>query len=189
MLYGDNYPQAVERYRKELEDEQTKLAAWTFPYQEGLIQKIQEAVAAEIKLCDFYTEFNKRRNEGQLKEYHWQFIEQKDTNEYRAGQWQNAVGDWWVRTNGRVQATILIDRTGTMVKISLNVENDSKALTFCDVRYFPSAHVKSEASIVAKIDEFKEIADRFLNEHIYPKYTRGDAIVLDELLCLRWRVV
>lgn len=133
-----------------------------------LIKEIEELVDKEINLCSFYFDYQKRC-ESEPNFNQWVFKE-KDDIEPKWG--REAQGDQWVKTNGKIKATIQFDRSGKRVKISLSFMNDSAILNFMGrhVEKIKSVHLKNETSIARKVDEFKTKADTYLSDHEYPIY-------------------
>ena len=189
-LWGELSPESVEQYRKELENRKKELSDFSFLYRqilfggEELTKAVQSQIEEEIKYCLFYEEFRQRQNEPTFGE--WIFTKQDDIKlQY---EWQKIPGEQWTKRNGRVKATIQFDRTGMMVKLSLSYANDSDNLKFYEKPYShkpEEAHLKSEASIEARVQQFKEQADAFLNDHLYPVYSQSEVNLLYQLLHIR----
>jgi hypothetical protein len=146
---------------------------------------IADAVQREIEYHRFYLEFHAARREPGFNQ--WIFTpKEKVVNRYS---W-NEPHDQWTRRNGRIKAIIEIDRTGVMTKISVSFENDSETLTFIDSYYgqpkVKPSHAKNPKSIQRKIKEYKEFADRFLKEHLFPHYNieQRSFSLLKTLLCI-----
>jgi hypothetical protein len=189
-LWGGVSPETVKRYREELEALKKQLSDFSFLYERTLFggelrKALIDEIDEELKYCLFYDEFNHRSepNFGQ-----WVFRKQEDINADKQD-WQKVPGDQWTKTNGRVKAIIQFDRRGLMVKISLSYENDSTNLKFYERHYhykegIQEAHLKSEASIEARVQQFKDEADAYLNEHLYPLYSQHEAELLKQLLHL-----
>jgi len=136
----------------------------------------------ELEYCLFYDEYqNRKASTPNLGE--WVFTKQEDIEpEYS---WREVPGEQWTKTNGRIKATIQLDRTSLMVKITLEYKNDSNHLKFYEAPYRekPSVtHLKSENSISDKIQELKNEADAFLMANLSPHYSQYD--LLNQLLCL-----
>lgn len=189
-LWGGVLPETVERYRKELEELKKRLEDASLLYEhnlfgsEPLMTEVQAVIAKEIKYCLFYEEYRSRRtSEPNFGE--WVFTKQEDIKPKH--DWLKVPSEQWTKTNGRVKAIIQFDRSGIMVKLTLEYQNDSDSLTFFIKGYqhvLPSVHVKSAASIEAKVQEFKSQADAFLEEHMYPLYDTTDFDLLKQLLLL-----
>jgi len=138
-----------------------------------LIEEIKGLIEQEIKYCEFYFELSKR--EAKKKNFNeWVFIKKEDREmEYS----HIPAVDCWTKTNGKVRATIDIDRaTGKRVKVSLKVRNDSEALNFISNQIDQTnkgyKHLASEDSIKKQIDGYKKEAERHFKEYAYPQYCR-----------------
>lgn len=186
-LWGGVSPQTVETYRIELEDIKKQLGDFSFQYEHTLLGSkdmmagIQAAITEEISYCLFYYEYQEKKSEIDFEE--WVFTKQEDIK--AKDTWNPPPGEQWTKTNGRVKAIIQFDRTGKMVKLTLHYENDSSNLRFVDPSRYNNPkvfHVKSEASIKNKIQELKEEADAFFNDHLYPLYSQYDIDLLKQLL-------
>jgi hypothetical protein len=185
-LWGDIDANIVERYKKELEaqDQELQTFHWTFTQTlfgcDDLIKKVREAIAQEIRYCLFYSEFQARTAEPHFNK--WVFTKREDI---KGDSWPVPAGDRWTKTNGRVEATIQLDTTGTMTKITLEFANDSPTINFYERSSHhepPTFHLKNEESIAAKIKELKHTADVFLEERRHPQYGGHDEQVLRKLL-------
>jgi hypothetical protein len=184
-LWGGVTPETVKRYLGELEAEKEKLREilldmWIL--NKGMMDALNIAIDKEISLCHFYEEFLKRSTEPNFNT--WVFTKQADALTASDLAWNENPGDKWTKTNGRVKATIQFDNTGLMTKLTLSYENNSQCLSFYETGrgHEQTAHLKSETSIQAKVNEMKLIADTFLADHLYPLYTRNDEKVLSQLL-------
>ena len=174
--HGVSMAESVQTYLDDLTKFKDELNTMRFTYthnlfgSDKLLKEIQELISREIKLCSFYSEYQERcASEPNFNQ--WIFKKKEDINP-RYG-WQEAQGDQWVKTNGKLKATIQFDRSGKRVKISLSFDNDSSALSFMD-RYgenkIKPVHLKNETSIANKVAEFKIKADAYLSDHKYPGY-------------------
>lgn len=191
-LWGGVSPETIKRYREELEALKKQLHDFSFLYEHNLfgagelIKALATSIDEEVEYCLFYDEFRQRQNEPNFGQ--WVFRKQEDID-LDTPNWQKVTGDQWTKANGRVKAIIQFDRTGLMVKITLEYRNDSPHLKFIEEsRYsaakYPTVHLKSEASIQAKVQEFKNEAEAFLNEHLYPLYSQYEFELLKQLLCI-----
>ena len=131
VLWGGVSPDAVQRYRQELEELKKELDSFSFVYDlnllgsKTLMEGLQAVITEEITYCQFYDEYRIREaSDSSLGQ--WVFTKQEDTEPLY--HWQEVPGDQWTKTNGRVKAIIQLDRTGTMVKITLEYKNDSEYL-------------------------------------------------------------
>ena len=176
-LWGGVSSETVKRYREELEELKERLDAFSFIYEHNLfggevLKALRDEIEGEIKYCLFYEEFKLRLSEPTFSE--WVFT-------------MKPKGEQWTKTNGRIKAIIELDRTGIMVKVTLRYENDSRNLIFYEENRYtksPYWHLKSDASIMAKVQELRKEANAFLNEHLNPLYSQYEAKLLRELLHL-----
>ena len=137
-----------------------------------IAEEVKDLIEQEIKYCEFYFELSKRSKEKNFNE--WYFIK-KENREMRYD-WITAV-DCWTKTNGKIRATIDIDRvTGKRVKVSLKIENDSEALEFVGTNKDSTekgyTHLASEDSIKKQIEEYKKETEAYFKEYDYPSYCR-----------------
>lgn len=190
-LWGGVSPESVKRYLGELEELKKQLTDFSFLYERTLFggelrKALCTSIDEEIEYCLFYEEFGKRQNEPDFGK--WVLRKQEEINAH-SEYWRQAPGDQWTKTNGRVKAIIQFDRGGLMAKITLDYQNDSSHLKFFEHGYnttipTATAHLKSEASIEARVEQFKSEADAFLNTHLYPLYSQNEADLLKGLLHL-----
>jgi len=191
-LWGGISPDTVQRYQQELEKLKKELQDFGFIYEhsllgsEELMKSLRAEIDQEIKYCLFYDEYrNRRASDSNLGE--WVFTKQEDIPpEYH---WKEVPGEQWTKANGRIKAIIQLDRTGIMVKITLEYKNDSECLKFYEDSYYRtkplSAHVKNEDSLNAKVQEFQNKADAFLADNLNPLYSQYEADLLEQLLHLK----
>lgn len=192
-LWGGVSPETVKRYREELEELKKKISDFSFLYERNLFgssdlkRALDTEIDQEIKYCLFYDEYLKRQTEPNFNE--WVLRKQEEINLNKEN-WQKVPGDQWTKTNGRIKAIIQFDKTGIMTKIALDFKNDSDSLKFYEGEssyrksVVPIAHLKSEASIEARVQDFKNEADTFLNEHLNPLYSQYEAELLKQLIHL-----
>lgn len=191
-LWGGISPEAVKRYREELEKLKKELQDFNFIYghnllgSEELMKSLQREIDQEIKYCLFYDEYrNREASDSNLGK--WVFTKQEDIKPKY--DWQEVPGEQWTKANGRIMAIIQFDRTGIMVKITLGYKNDSECLKFYEASYgsvkLPTAHVKSEDSLNAKVQEFQNKADAFLVDNLNPRYSQYEVDLLKQLLHLK----
>lgn len=189
-LWGGTSPETVKRYREELEKLKKELDGFGFIYEhnllgsEELMKSLKGEIDQEIEYCLFYDEYrNREASDSNLGK--WVFMKQEDIKpEY---DWLKVPGEQWTKTNGRIKAIVQLDRTGIMVKITLEYKNDSEHLKFYERPYalkLPTAHVKSEDSINAKVQELKNEADTFLEDNLNPLYSQYEIDLLKQLLHL-----
>jgi hypothetical protein len=187
QAFGD---QSVESYLKELTAMKARLKDIGWDYQrslfgsEDLLKKLEASIDEEISYCNFYKEFTTRQLERNFDK--WIFTRKEDIKSLYA-EWRKPQGEQWTRTNGRIKATIQFDRSGAMVKITLECENDCQALKFLtEHKGFKPVHVKSEASINEKVRELTAAANRFMEEHQMPAYCseKAEFEYLKKLLCI-----
>jgi len=124
----------------------------------------------ELNLCCFYFEHIQRQKEENFDK--WFFVKQEDRktilNEL---DWRRREGDCWVRYNGKTQATITLDTSGMMTKISLRLDDNAEALVFLDhCIHIASSHLKNAESIKQRIAEYKALAEEKMEEYKYPRY-------------------
>jgi len=184
--------QMVEAYLKELNEMKEKLASFDFDYEhtlfgsKELLSSVNSSIDTEIKYCEFFKEYRSRRENEPLFDQ-WVFTKKEDI--IPQSEWNPPQGEQWTKTNGRVKAIIQFDRSGLSTKITLDFKNSSP-LDFLDSYRKPQpsdrTHLRNEASINKKIEEFKARADAFLKEHEFPRYehTKRDLDILKRLLCI-----
>jgi len=183
---------AVQTYLEELTKFKDELDNMSFTYthnlfgSDALLKEINELIGKEIKLCSFYHEYQNRR-ESEPNFNQWVFTAKEDVKTLFP--WNVPDGGQWTKTNGKIKAIIQFDRSGKMVKITLNYENDSSTLTFIDrhnEKGVPKpVHLKNEDSIANKVEAFKMMADTFLLENEYPQYC-SEKTSIDVLNKLLW---
>ena len=155
---------------------------------EELLKEMQAALETEIKYCQFRTEYlNAIANESGFND--WVFTENVES-----GYWEKTTGDEWVRTNGRIKATIRIippKTEGKMTRIELKYRNDSNVLTFIDhsEETRPTHNLKNPESIKERIKELKKEADEYLDSHLYPRWHVEERNLkgLNKILCIQKR--
>jgi len=187
-LWQEFSAKSVEIYLKELNEMKEKLKAIGWDYQRSLfgskdlLEKLENSLGTEISYCNFFKEYLTRRLEANFDL--WVFTKKEDIKTLY--EWKKPQGDQWTKTNGRVKATIQLDRSGAMVKISLEFENDSLQLQFLEHKECQPCHVKTESSIAEKVQAFKTYADAFMKEHEMPRYCseRAEYDILQKLLCV-----
>jgi hypothetical protein len=175
----------VSAYRKELLVMQKALRESENPFvSKEMTEAYEEALEEEISYCDFFVEYHSRiLHEKHFSE--WVF-ESKESITPR-NSWEQVKGERWTKTNGRMKATIQFDRSGITVGISLRFENDSKAISFYQDSYghkTPSTHLSNEDSIVKKVEEFKQMAEEEMNQHLNPTQEEREIETLKFLLCV-----
>ena len=136
-------------------------------YSEKLYEQILHGVQQELKLCDFYIDYQQRRTEPNFGT--WVLLRKGTINKYdRIREY-----DQWTKTNGRIRATITVDDDGKMTKLTLSFENDNKHLEFFshydDDTKPQSVHAKNELTIQAKRKELMETAEKLMAEKRLPK--------------------
>lgn len=187
-LWGGVTPETVKRYREELEQMQKDIQDYTHErilfVSPKLVSSLSSAIGEEIKYCLFYDEYLERLSDSKLGQ--WVFRKQEDIPDLYG--WKKAPGEQWVKTNGRIKAVIQFDRTGIMVKITLEYDNDSKNLKFYERSYrqhVPTFRLKNENSIEEAVRELKRDADRFLEDRLFPLGSNTDFNTLKELLHIK----
>ncbi len=180
-LWGGVTPETVKRYREELEQMNSEIREFRHVralfVSDELTRELREAIDEEIKYCLFYDEHRNRQSEPNFDQ--WVFRKQEDIPDLFG--WEKAPGEQWTKTNGRIKAIIQFDRTSKMVKITLDYENDSQHIGFYEVPYkrqVPIFRLKSEESIKAAVEEFKQDADCFLEKRLLPGGSYSDFDVL-----------
>lgn len=152
---------------------------------EELIKNMKTALENEIKYCQFHKDYLDRvANEPRFNE--WTFTENVEI-----GNWDKTICNEWTRTNGRIKATIRITPPETerkMTRIELKYKNDNSVLTFID-RYADKNkphNLKNPESIKQRIKELKDIADEYLDCHLYPLYNIENRNLnnLNKILCI-----
>jgi len=186
-------PKMVEAYLKELIEEKEALNKFGFAYEhtlfgsKNLLDKLNQSINSEISYCEFYKEYNRRR-ETEPNFSQWILTRKEDIKVVQT--WDPPQGEQWTKSNGRVKAIIQFDRSGLTVKITLKFEEDCEALKFLPdynwQKQIPTAHLKNEESIEAKVKEFKAKADEFLSQHLFPRYepAQTNLDILKRLLCI-----
>lgn len=183
---------AVDEYLKELKDFQETLKKFGWEYESvlfgsnKLLKSIENIITDEIKYCEFYIEHQKRKEDVNFQK--WIFT--KNDNIKPLFEWNKPVGDEWTRSNGRIKATIKIDRSGIMKKLTLFYMNDNQYLNFTENRSSSDpvikSHLRNEDSINKRIIEMKAVAETYQREHLFPLYTLeySNFTYLENLLCV-----
>ncbi len=182
---SDGYSAYEKELQEKLQAMKETLKIRVHLVNEELIKKMQAALEDEIKYCQFHREYLDRvANEFGFDG--WVFAENVESRH-----WQEPVGDEWSRTNGRVKATIRItppEKERKMTRIKLSYENDSHILSFID-RYadpYKPHHLKNAEAIKQRIEELKADAGKYLDLHLYPRWTPETRSLenLDKMLCI-----
>lgn len=167
----------VRRYQADLEQAIAALDAVTWDQRRLLDIKDDDIKAGvlgilkdELDLCRFYFEYIQRQEEENFDR--WFFVKQEDRKKVLSEpDWARVVGDCWIRYNGKTRATITLDESGTMTKISLCLDNDGVALRFLDRNTdIASSHLKNAESIKQRITEYKALAEEKMEENLFPRY-------------------
>jgi hypothetical protein len=163
------------------------------------IEKVEAAIEREISFCNFFWHLQKMKTKPGYREWVLHSGNDAKAKDIAKGEsWTNgaAYNDRWIRFDGRTAATIEVDKSGVMTKLSLYVDNE-RQLNFkagdveaCNLKFVSGreeldvAHLKNEAAIEDRIREMKNHGIDFQNRHEYPLYMdeRGDMEALDELL-------
>ena len=133
---------------------------------EDLLRDIRRTIEEEIEYCKFFYEICKREKEKTFNE--WVYIPKE--KRVMRHDWVTPIA-CWCKSNGRMKAIIEIDETGKRTKISLKIVNDSEILDFLDRnKDFGYKNLGNEVSIANQVEEYKEIADKYLEEHKFPRY-------------------
>ncbi len=182
----------VENYLKELRETEENIRVNSFNYEhvlfgnDKIIESVRKLISQETKYCEFFIDHQKRILEPDYNK--WVFLKKEDIKPL--SDWMKPQGEQWIKTNGRVKATIQFDRSGSLVKIKASFENDNEYLNFIDyetnARVEKTAHLKNEENINKKVEEYKTYADRMMGEYIYPRYTPEKNMIdlLGKLLCV-----
>jgi len=167
----------VQDYVRRLQEakEELKKIRWVYESKlwgnRSLIDGMINEIDTELKYCQFYEEYAEREKTDPMLNM-WVFTKKEDIKPVR--EWMKPQGDRWIKTNGRIRATIEIDRSGVMTKITLEYDNDSDSIEFLDRhrrnKSYNVAHLRNEDSIQQRISDFKEIADEFMIQHLFPTY-------------------
>jgi hypothetical protein len=185
-----DFEESVKDYLKFLEQVSSILSkdAWEvdkyLPHSSDYEKQVKEAIQQEITYCKFYLNLQERKEKEKLDE--WVLIKREDVETY----WGQDIadGEQWIRSNGRIKATIKFDRTKTMVGIEVRFDNDNQFLKFIsyDNRLSLKSHLKNQNSIKQRLEEYKEYAEKVLGEHLFPEYLseKRSFDVLKSLLCV-----
>jgi len=183
---------AVDEYLNELKTFQETLKKFGWEYESilfgsnKLLKSIENIITDEIKYCEFYVEHQKIKKDVNFQK--WVFTKKEDVKSLYA--WMTPVGDQWTRSNGRIKATIKIDRSGIMTKLTLFYMNDNQYLNFTEKNSFGDpvikAHLRNEFSINKRIIGMKAFAETYQREHLFPLYTleHSNFMSLENLLCV-----
>jgi hypothetical protein len=172
QFWGSDLTASVTRYSEELlktqqflEQQTSNIDTLKIGNSEHL-DGLRNLVKRELKYCNFYLNLLQRRTEPNFNE--WHFITQAEAQHFG---WSKRHEQWQL-TNGRLNATVLIDRTGVMIRLVLQVQNDNEYLTFQEGgdKVLQSCHVKSENSFTQRVNEYKLHAEQYLREHMFPLY-------------------
>ena len=165
--YLDELNQTKERMRKEWHR-----ATYFYSIDRDVVRRMGELLDKEIEYCTFYLETQERKKEPNFNQ--WTFIKREDV-EFNSYDKKIADGEQWVKTNGKVKATIAFDRTKKTVGIEVRFANDSHKLDFTDyhenAEICKKSHVKSPESIQKRVEEYKKYADKVIMEHQFPSWT------------------
>lgn len=150
-------------------------AGWEFKcryfYSEELLKTINEVYELEIKYCQFYLDYHKKRQDPNFNK--WVF-EEKKTEQRFSGD-PVIVYDLWTLTNGKMRATIRIDNsTGKMTRIALRFANDNSILDFIGYSVANeqgvTLHAKTPEVIAEKVEALMKDAESILEAHLYPEW-------------------
>ena len=144
----------VQDYVRKLQEakEELKKIRWVYESKlwgnRSLIDEMINEIDTELKYCQFYEEYIEREKTDSMLNT-WVFTKKEDIKQIR--EWMKPQGDRWTKTNGRIRATIEIDRSGVMTKITLEYDNDSDSIEFLDRhrrnKSYNVAHLRNEDSI------------------------------------------
>ena len=177
MFWDDFSSSYVQEYAIKLQEAREELNKIRWVYESklwgnrSLIDKMINEIDTELKYCQFYEEYAEREKTDPMLNT-WVFIKKEDVKPVR--EWMKPQGDRWIKTNGRIKATIEIDRSGVMTKLTLRYENDSASIEFMD-RYRSNkseniAHLRNEESIKQRISDFKEQVNQEIKQRMFPIY-------------------
>ena len=131
-----------------------------------LFEELIEIVDHEIKICEFYFEYNKKR--GNCEYFNkWKFFkaeDRPDLHDYN----RSSSDDAWILTNGRCLAVIEKKDNKSSIKVSLKMENDSNVFEFYQ-KYtilITYKNFRKQESADRFAEELKELAVEKLNEHL-----------------------
>ena len=152
----------VGSYLKLLKQKQKKLGDLVYElpsiaYKNEIFEELKRVIEDEIKNCNFYFEYNKRKRKCPYFNK-WTYYEAKDrpdiTYEWVTERAIKNKENAWIITNGRILAIITIQDKTTSIKVILKIRNDSSILHF----------VENEKEICYKNYRKKESADRYAEE-------------------------
>lgn len=167
--------EAVTEYIKKIDSMHEQLKnGWDFKsylfYSQELYDIVSKQIEQEKAYCNFYLAYLKRSKEEP------NFNQWVLTQGLTEKNWRNdavTTYDTWTLTNGKVKATLKIERTNPMVKLHLSFQNDSKSdlefySYYSNEKYQVNAHAKAEESVKAKIEELKKQAEQTLMLFQFP---------------------
>lgn len=179
-------PKSVGEYLKQLRREQKRFDDGEFalprPFRlsDDARCKVLTLIDDEIRLAEFYFELRGRRKEPDFDQ--WVFVQREDRQPQG---WREPTGDVWVRSNGRLKAEIEIDRTRTMVRVSLRLQNDSDQLIFYlrdGGREICHRFLRNKASIESEVARLKQHAESEIQRHLLPCRAQCEQDILGQLL-------
>lgn len=167
-------PESVGRYIHQLKTEKKSVECAfdvidsPFNLNRDFLKGIIRAFDNEIELAEFYLELYKAKKNKNFDR--WVFITEEERNKGVEDSWREKSGDCWQRSNGRVKAVIEIKKNEVSIKVSLSIENDSKMTFIEKTKDVDSSNLRNEDSIKNKIEEYKIVGERILNQTVYPTY-------------------
>lgn len=186
-----NYLKMLSRTKKQLTGDSSYEIRRILKIDDDLLSEIIREIDREIELCKFYFEYQKRQRGEDFNK--WVYLT-REQRKKREKDWQ-IKGDCWTKTNGRIRATITIDKSGVMAKIEVSYQNDAENLKFYDDYYDRTKpryrHRKTEKGINEQIEKYKQEAREIFEELQYPLYCREKKAMdtLKQLLHIRESVL
>jgi hypothetical protein len=179
----------VKSHLKELIESKETLKKFGWEYRmllfgsEDLLRKAQSLIEDEIKYCLFYQHLQTCIPLTAFER--WIFVERTLKKEWDK---EIDVPERWVRSNGRIQSSVIINRSGKMVKLYTVHKNDNPHLDFLreNSESTEPTHLKNEIAIIDEIERLKNEAVLFQQEHRFPRYVseKGNFEALKDLLCV-----
>lgn len=155
----------VRKYLGDLEEQLSSLKIYTLDYliPKEIKEKIKCSIEREIDYCKFYLSYLER-----------QAIEENFNKWYQTkekGRWSEETTEVWIKTNGKIRAKIYLYIREKSTRVSLEIENDSQHLKFCERKKISYKNLRCEDSILKEIQRLKKYVDKeIFQQYAIPFY-------------------
>lgn len=167
---SENRDEVIGNYLKKLKNTKKVLKDMSWELWSILKMKFDETeifsnIDDEIKLCEFYFEYKKKSKDKDFNKWIKLTADHVNKEFYFIRRNYKEDTKFYFRRNGRVRVLIIVEKNEKTTKVSLNLSNDSKFIWFLEddyKSYFNEvyfSHLKSEDSILKKVEEYKNLAD------------------------------